>query len=110
MKAPLPAEPAPPFVASDSIVRTIWGDADTILLIFAGAAAEFALNLAVDWLFFTGALPRDPGGRLFTTAKPAQYQRARDLDRGLCADVSPSIDDSQIDTRVISRHHQCHVP
>jgi hypothetical protein len=72
MKTHLPVEPAPPFVATDSIVRTIWGDADTILLIFAGAAAEFALNRAVDWLFFTGALPRDPVGRLFTTAEYAQ--------------------------------------
>src|SRR5215207_8255492 len=72
MEAHLPVEPAPPFVATDSIVRTIWGDADTILLIFAGAAAEFALNRAVDWLFFTGALPRDPIGRLFTTAEYAQ--------------------------------------
>jgi uncharacterized protein (DUF2236 family) len=72
MEAHLSAEFAPPFVATDSIVRTIWGDADTILLIFAGAAAEFALNRAVDWLFFTGALPRDPVGRLFTTAEYAQ--------------------------------------
>ena len=72
MQANLPVEPAPPFVATDSIVRTIWGDADTILLIFAGAAAEFALNRAVDWLFFTGAIPGDPVGRLFTTAEYAQ--------------------------------------
>ena len=28
-----------------------------ILLIFAGSAAEFALNRAVDWLFFTGNMP-----------------------------------------------------
>jgi uncharacterized protein (DUF2236 family) len=62
----------PSFVASDSIVRAIWGDADTILLVFAGAAAEFALNRAVDWLFFTNALPRDPVGRLFATAAYAQ--------------------------------------
>jgi uncharacterized protein (DUF2236 family) len=72
MEAPRPIEPDLPFVATDSIVRTIWGDADMILLIFAGAAAEFALNRAVDWLFFTGALPRDPVGRLFTTAQFAQ--------------------------------------
>lgn len=43
-----------------------------ILLIFAGSAAEFALNRAVDWLFFTGKLPGDPIGRLFTTASYAQ--------------------------------------
>jgi hypothetical protein len=72
MEAPLAVEPHPPFIATDSIVRTIWGDADTILLIFAGVAAEFALNRAVDWLFFGGAIPRDPVGRLFTTAEYAQ--------------------------------------
>jgi hypothetical protein len=55
------------FVKKDSIVRTIWGNADTILFIFAGASAEFALNKAVDWLYFTGRLPADPIGRLFST-------------------------------------------
>lgn len=63
---------ADPFVRRGSIVRSIWGDADAILLIFAGAAAEFALNRAVDWLFVTGALPADPVGRLFGTAGYAQ--------------------------------------
>ena len=43
-----------------------------MLLVFAGCAAEFALNRAVDWLFFTGKLPRDPIGRLFDTAGYAQ--------------------------------------
>jgi hypothetical protein len=56
-----------PFVSEKSIVREIWGNGDTILLIFAGAAAEFALNKAVDWLYFTGRLPADPLGRLFST-------------------------------------------
>src|SRR5687767_1937050 len=60
------------FVGRNSIVRKIWGDADTMLLVFAGCAAEFALNRAVDWLFFTGKLPRDPIGRLFSTASYAQ--------------------------------------
>ncbi|MDB5151054.1 MAG: hypothetical protein JWQ57_5074 [Mucilaginibacter sp.] len=55
------------FVGEHSIVRRIWGKADTILFIFAGAAAEFALNKAVDWLYFTGKLPADPLARLFST-------------------------------------------
>lgn len=55
------------FVDKQSIVRKIWGKADTILFIFAGASAEFALNKAVDWLYFTGRLPADPIGRLFST-------------------------------------------
>jgi len=55
------------FVDKNSIVRKIWGNADTVLFIFAGAAAEFALNKAVDWLYFTGKLPADPIGRLFST-------------------------------------------
>ena len=56
-----------PFVATDSIVRKIWGRSDTVLFIFAGAAAEFALNKSVDWLYFTGRLPSDPINRLFST-------------------------------------------
>jgi hypothetical protein len=55
------------FVEKTSIVREIWGKADTILFIFAGASAEFALNRSVDWLYFTGHLPADPLGRLFST-------------------------------------------
>jgi hypothetical protein len=61
-----------PFVAPGSIVRSIWGDGDTILFVFAGSAAEFALNRAVDWLFFSGRLPADPFGRLFSTARFAR--------------------------------------
>jgi hypothetical protein len=60
------------FVEQDSVVRKIWGKSDTILFIFAGAAAEFALNKAVDWLYFTGKLPADPLGRLFSTVRYAR--------------------------------------
>lgn len=60
------------FVAPHSVVRRIWGKADTVLFIFAGAAAEFALNKAVDWLYFTGRLPADPLGRLFSTVEYAR--------------------------------------
>ncbi|MBT8264939.1 MAG: DUF2236 domain-containing protein [Bacteroidia bacterium] len=60
------------FVESRSIVRKIWGKSDTILFIFAGASAEFALNKAVDWLYFTGKLPSDPLGRLFSTVSYAR--------------------------------------
>jgi hypothetical protein len=60
------------FVDRHSVVRSIWGCSDTILLIFAGAAAEFALNRAVDWLFFTNRIPTDPLGRLFSTVRYAQ--------------------------------------
>ena len=55
------------FVSKQSIVRKIWGKSDTVLFVFAGASAEFALNKAVDWLYFTGRLPADPLGRLFST-------------------------------------------
>lgn len=60
------------FVDQKSVVREIWGKGDTILFIFAGAAAEFALNKAVDWLYFTGKLPADPLGRLFSTVSYAR--------------------------------------
>jgi ER-bound oxygenase mpaB/B'/Rubber oxygenase, catalytic domain len=55
------------FVDKGSIVREIWGKSDTVLFIFAGASAEFALNKAVDWLYYTGRLPADPLKRLFST-------------------------------------------
>ena len=59
------------FVPESSIVRKIWGTGDAVLFIFAGAAAEFALNKAVDWLYFTGKLPADPLKRLFSTVSYA---------------------------------------
>jgi uncharacterized protein (DUF2236 family) len=62
-------DPSDPFVAESSVVRRIWGDGDIMLFVFTGAAAEFALNRAVDWLFFTGKLPADPMARLFSTAR-----------------------------------------
>ena len=42
------------------------------MLVFAGSAAEFGLNRAVDWLFVSGDLPRDPIGRFFSTASYAR--------------------------------------
>ena len=74
------------FVAQGSVVRTIWGKADTVLFIFAGAAAEFALNKAVDWLYFTGRLPADPLARLFSTVEYARkivYSRQADAERAI---------------------------
>lgn len=60
------------FVDKQSVVRQIWGKGETILFIFAGASAEFALHKAVDWLYFTGRLPADPLGRLFSTVSYAR--------------------------------------
>ncbi len=60
------------FVSRGSIVRKIWGSSDTVLLVFAGSAAEFALNNSVDWLYYTGRLPADPIGRLFSTVRYAR--------------------------------------
>jgi hypothetical protein len=60
------------FVRKEAVVREIWGKGDTILFIFAGASAEFALNKAVDWLYYTGRLPADPLGRLFSTVNYAR--------------------------------------
>jgi len=72
------------FIDRGSIVRTIWRNPDLILLIFAGSAAEFALNRAVDWLFFTGKIPADPIGRLFSTVSYAQDIIFVDEDTALC--------------------------
>lgn len=60
------------FVNEKSIVREIWKRTDTVLLIFAGSAAEFALNKAVDWLYYTGKIPKNPIERLFSTVEYAQ--------------------------------------
>lgn len=60
------------FVHESSIVRKIWSKSDTIIFIFAGSSAEFALNKAVDWLYFTGKIPSDPLNRLFSTVSYAQ--------------------------------------
>jgi hypothetical protein len=60
------------FVSKGSIVRKIWGSSDTVLLVFAGSAAEFALNSSVDWLYYTGRLSADPIGRLFSTVRYAR--------------------------------------
>lgn len=73
------------FAHPSSIVRTIWGRSDTVLLIFAGASAEFALNKAVDWLYFTGKLPADPLGRLFSTVSYAQQIVFAEEGRALAA-------------------------
>lgn len=66
-----PASVLPTYAASP-VVHRVWGRLDPILLIFAGSAAEFALNKAVDWLFWTNRLPRNPIGRFFSTVRYAQ--------------------------------------
>ena len=73
------------FVGKDSIVRKIWGKGDTVLFIFAGSSAEFALNKAVDWLYFTGKLFSDPIGRLFSTVRYARMIIFAPLDDALKA-------------------------
>ncbi len=73
------------FVHKGSIIRKIWGRSDTILLIFAGASAEFALNKAVDWLYYTGRLPADPLGRLFSTVRYAREIVFSEYDAALAA-------------------------
>jgi uncharacterized protein (DUF2236 family) len=73
------------FVSRGSIVRAIWGNSDTVLLVFAGSAAEFALNRSVDWLYYTGRLPADPIGRLFSTVRYAQDIIYSSNDRALAA-------------------------
>jgi uncharacterized protein (DUF2236 family) len=73
------------FVHKGSIVRKIWGKSDMVLLVFAGSAAEFALNRSVDWLYYTGRLPADPIGRLFSTVRYARDIIFSSYDRALAA-------------------------
>jgi ER-bound oxygenase mpaB/B'/Rubber oxygenase, catalytic domain len=60
------------FISENSPVRAVWAHPERALMVFAGASAEFALNKAVDWLYFTGKLPEDPLGRLFSTISYSQ--------------------------------------
>jgi hypothetical protein len=94
-----------PFVDKDSIVRTIWGKSDTILFIFAGAAAEFSLNKAVDWLYFTGRLPADPIGRLFSTVDYAKRIIFSDEEKALAA-----IDQMNVIHSAVERNRGFHIP
>lgn len=54
------------------ITREIWGDPENVVLVYAGAAAEFALHPENHWLFYTGKLPSDPLGRLRDTLRYQQ--------------------------------------
>ena len=73
------------FVAEHSVVREVWKRTDTVLLIFAGSAAEFALNKAVDWLYYTGKIPENPIERLFSTVEYAQQIIFLEKERALAA-------------------------
>jgi hypothetical protein len=57
---------------SRNLLQQIWGHPDCLVLIFIGSSAEFALNPAVDWLFYTGRLPADPLGRFASTVAYSQ--------------------------------------
>lgn len=93
------------FVKHDSIVRRIWGDSDVVLFIFAGSAAEFALNKAVDWLYFTGKLPADPLGRLFSTV--AYAHRIIFADE---ADALQAIDNITAIHQAVEHSRQARIP
>jgi hypothetical protein len=75
------------FVKNNSIVKTIWSDTDCILFIFGACAGEFAYSKSIDWLFYTGKLPNDPIGRLFSTVNYAQQivftKNAEDIIRSI---------------------------
>lgn len=59
-------------MVSCPVAQRIWGSTDCLFLFFAGGAAEFAAIKAVDWLFFTNALPSAPIERFFETVRFAQ--------------------------------------
>src|SRR5688500_5803850 len=93
------------FVERGSIVRKIWGKSDTVLFIFGGAAAEFALNKAVDWLYFTGRLPSDPLGRLFSTVRYARKIVFAPLE-----DAYKAIDSVQQIHRAVEQSRKAEIP
>lgn len=49
------------------VAKRIWSNPTCMLLVFVGASAEFPVNPAVDWLFYTGRLPADPIARFLST-------------------------------------------
>lgn len=93
------------FTEENSIVRKIWGSPDTVLFIFAGAAAEFAVNKAVDWLYFTGRLPADPLGRLFSTVVYANKIIFSELD-----DANRAIDQITAIHKTVEQNRQAQIP
>ncbi len=93
------------FTEKNSIVRKIWGSADTVLFIFAGAAAEFAVNKAVDWLYFTGRLPADPLGRLFSTVVYANKIIFSEMD-----DANRAIDQITAIHKTVEQNRQAQIP
>jgi mpaB/rubber oxygenase-like protein len=93
------------FVDKNSIVRKIWGNADTVLFIFAGAAAEFALNKAVDWLYYTGKLPADPIGRLFSTVTYAHRIIFSDVEK-----ANKAIDNITSIHKAVEQNRQASIP
>ena len=54
-------------VAQQTTAQRIWSNPTGMLLVFAGASAEFAVHPNLDWLFFTGKLPSDPIARFLST-------------------------------------------
>ncbi len=93
------------FTPKNSIVRQIWGSPDTVLFIFAGAAAEFAVNKAVDWLYFTGRLPADPLGRLFSTVVYSHKIIFSELD-----DANRAIDQITAIHKTVEQNRQAQIP
>ncbi len=55
-----------------ALLRKIWSDSNCVLLNFVGSSAEFAINPAAEWLFYTGRLPADPIGRFAGTLRYVQ--------------------------------------
>ena len=69
----------PDFVEKGSIVRRIWSNPDLILLVFAGSAAEFALNRAVGRVaFFHRQNSRRSARQIFLDRRLRPKNRFRD--------------------------------
>lgn len=77
------------------ITREIWSDPEHIVLIYAGSAADFALNAENDWLFYTMRLPQHPQQRFIETF--AYNQRVF---------FSPKNDVSEIAKRIRAIHEK----
>ena len=72
---------------------------------FRGSAAEFAINKAVDWLFWTNALPDAPIERFFETVRFAQQLAFGDEQQ-----IAAAVDGVNRAHRGVERSRGGHIP
>lgn len=65
---------------ASKITQEIWSSQENVSLIFAGGAADFALNPESHWLFYTMELPNNPQQRFIDTIQYTKRMQLMDGD------------------------------